>query len=180
MICYDVSMDHTKTHNKGFTLIELMVVIGVMGALIAIVAGNFVSAQVKARDARRKNDLAQVGKAVELYYNDHGRYPLSSGNGTVSGCGSDSEQPCAWGSSFEDEHGTLYMDTLPRERTNGMSYVYVSDGIAYQLFARLENLNDPTLDRTGDGVADEYSVSCGGGACNFAITSPNTNGSESI
>lgn len=169
-----------KKTSRGFTLIELMIVIAVMGTIIAISVGNFISAQVKARDARRKSDLSQIGKAVELYYNDHGQYPLHSTTNEVAGCGSDSQQRCQWGDSFIDEHGTVYMDTIPAERRSGLTYVYRSDGLKYQLFAYLENQNDPMLDRDGDGNPDTYGQSCGSNPCNFALTSPNTNGAESI
>lgn len=165
----------------GFTLLELMVVIAVIGILVTIASGSFVSSQIKSRDARRKSDLSNISKALELYYNDHGRYPPASA-GRIAGCATDSESPCSWGQEFADENNTVYMDTLPREHKDGFNYVYVSsaDGTMYQLFARLENVNDRITDFDGDGVSDEYAVSCGDENCNFAITSPNTSGSDSL
>jgi len=70
---------------KGFTLIEIMVVITILGVLIAMVSGSFMASQKKSRDLRRKSDLAQISKALEFYSNDNGRYPAASG-GLIEGC----------------------------------------------------------------------------------------------
>lgn len=171
-----------KSASKGFTLVELMIVIAIIGTLTGLVASNFVSAQAKARDARRKSDLTQIQRALELYYNDFGHYPDDS-NGRIAGCGAAGASACTWGSDFTSG-STVYMDQIPDERTNGYNYVYYGDtsgGLRkYQLFARLENLQDPILDQNGDGTADQYSKSCGAANCNYAATSPNSNGSENL
>jgi prepilin-type N-terminal cleavage/methylation domain-containing protein len=65
-----------KDMKKGFTLIEIMVVIAIMGVLITMIAGSFVASQKKARDLKRKSDIVQVGKSMEIYFYDKGRYPL--------------------------------------------------------------------------------------------------------
>lgn len=61
----------------GFTMIELLVVISIIGliSVASIVALN--GARAKARDARRYNDLKVIKKALDLYYFDHGAYPNS-------------------------------------------------------------------------------------------------------
>lgn len=171
-----------KRFSAGFTLLELMVVIAVMGTIMALSAGSFVSSQVKSRDARRKSDLTQIGKALEFYLNDHRRYPPHSAGGEVAGCGSDNQSPCAWGDAFEDASGTIYMERIPGETKSGRQYVYQasSDGQAYQLFVRLENTNDPGADHNRDGTPDEYTVSCGNANCNFGISSPNVSPSDTL
>ena len=167
--------------SRGFTLIELTVVMAIIGILTALIGSNFMSAQMKGRDSRRKSDLNNLSKALELYFNDHGNYPPSSSN-KVAGCGSDSQTACEWGASFIDQYGTVYMEVLPDETRANYDYVYKAsaDGLKYQLFARIENENDSAVDQDGDGNPDEYSVSCGGSNCNFAVTSPNTTGDESL
>lgn len=169
--------------SEGFTLIELLVVIAIIATLTGLVATNFVGTTQKARDARRKSDLVQIQRALELFYNDHGTYPDESAN-KIAGCGASSNSVCNWGSAFQDGNGTVYMDTIPAERANGYTYYYNVDTaggkLRYQLFAYLENANDPVLDRTGDGVADSYTQSCGASSCNYAAYSANTNGTASF
>ncbi|MGB9706948.1 MAG: type IV pilin protein, partial [Microgenomates group bacterium] len=59
----------------GFTLIELLVAVAILGILATVGLGSFQSSQMKGRDARRKSDLSQIQKALEMYYNDKGAYP---------------------------------------------------------------------------------------------------------
>lgn len=167
---------------NGFTLIELLVVVAIISSLTGLIATNFLNSQAKARDARRKSDLTQIQRALELFYNDHGTYPRESSN-RIAGCGAASISACPWGSEFRDGNDTLYMDTIPAERMSGYTYYYnvdTSNYLRYQVFAHLENENDPALDQDGDGTADAYSQSCGAAACNYVVTSPNTDGTTSF
>lgn len=62
---------------RGFTLIELLVVISIIGILSAIGLNAFEDSQQRARDSRRIQDLETIRKALQLYYNDNGKYPPS-------------------------------------------------------------------------------------------------------
>ncbi|MFA7216875.1 MAG: prepilin-type N-terminal cleavage/methylation domain-containing protein [Candidatus Paceibacterota bacterium] len=64
---------------KGFTLIELLVVISIISLLSSIVLASLNTARIKARDAKRMQDLRQIRTALELYYDDNGKYPVISG-----------------------------------------------------------------------------------------------------
>jgi type II secretion system protein G len=158
---------------KGFTLIEIMVVIAILGVLIAMVSGSFVSSQKKSRDLKRKSDLSQIGKALEFYYNDRGQYPLSD-NGKIVGCGDPTTAlvDCVAGGEWANTTTTpqtIYMAQLPSDPT-GQRYFYDSDGNGtyYKLYARLEN--------TDDGQIGTYATICSGtdGQCNYGLSSPNT------
>ncbi len=61
---------------KGFTLVELLVAIGIIATLAAILLPNLMGARERARDAQKKQDLDSVKSALRLYYNDHGQYPF--------------------------------------------------------------------------------------------------------
>jgi prepilin-type N-terminal cleavage/methylation domain-containing protein len=65
---------------KGFTLIEILVVIAIIGTLSTIGVIFFGNAQKKARDAKYIFDANLIRKAVELYYSDHEYYPYDESN----------------------------------------------------------------------------------------------------
>ncbi len=60
---------------RGFTLIEILVVIAIIGILSSVVLASLATSRAKARDARRIADLEEVKKALELYYDSNGAYP---------------------------------------------------------------------------------------------------------
>lgn len=53
---------------KGFTLLEMLIVIGIIAILVALGASSYSTAQRKARDSKRKSDLKMVQNAYEQYY----------------------------------------------------------------------------------------------------------------
>jgi len=60
----------------GFTLLEMLVVIGIIAILIGIGTVSYSTAQKKARDAKRKQDLNAIQNALEQYYSVCGyQYP---------------------------------------------------------------------------------------------------------
>lgn len=154
----------SKLARAGFTLVELMVVIVILGILATLFLGNFTTSQAKARDAQRKSDLNQIMRALEAYNNDKGSYPPAGTNGTIAGV--------AWGSAFADS-GVSYMAELPKDPKSDRTYVYSSNQKSYRLYAKLENEQDSVL-----GGQEYTSVFCTAAgqskrSCNFAVTSPN-------
>ena len=63
---------------RGFTLIELLIIIIILGFLTALISGNYITSLQKGRDAKRKNDLAQIQRALETYYEDNKAYPTGA------------------------------------------------------------------------------------------------------
>jgi prepilin-type N-terminal cleavage/methylation domain-containing protein len=60
---------------KGFTLVEILVVVSIMGILTAVIIGGVTSARSKARDARRVADIKQISGAIENYFSSCYSYP---------------------------------------------------------------------------------------------------------
>jgi type IV pilus assembly protein PilA len=63
------------THNeKGFTLIELMIVVAIIGILAAIAIPNFLKYQAKSRQAEAKTNLGGIFVAETSYFGEQARY----------------------------------------------------------------------------------------------------------
>lgn len=60
---------------QGFTIVELLIVIVVIGILAALVITTFTGVQGRARDTERETDIKAIHGQLEAYYADHGGYP---------------------------------------------------------------------------------------------------------
>ena len=142
--------NNRKSLIRGFTLIEILVVIAIIAILAGLGLGSYMSAQMKSRDARRKADLDVVAKALEVYLNDKGQYP-EDGAGAIKGCQTTVDGPivtCEWGVGWHDGHNTFYLNRLPTDPSNS-TYYYESDGTKYVLYAHLENTKDSAVPKDG-------------------------------
>lgn len=146
-------------NKKGFTLIELLVVISILGVLAVLVISNINEARARARDVRKKEDMAQLRTALKLYYNDYNSYPLSSTscNGQYNipkGCGTAGTDCCPNANSGCPQFSaggttgcdTTYMSKLPVGLgTNVIGYFASADGDYYCIKTTLENASDPDI-----------------------------------
>lgn len=67
---------HAKKRNHGFTLVELMIVVAILGLLIAIAIPNFQAAQLRAKVASVKANMHSLQTVIEIYAtNFAGLYP---------------------------------------------------------------------------------------------------------
>src|SRR5262245_16629516 len=64
-----------KTKQQGFTIVELLIVIVVIGILAALVITTFTGIQQRARNTERETDIKAIHGQVEAYYAQNGRYP---------------------------------------------------------------------------------------------------------
>lgn len=88
---------HVGKKQTGFTIVELLIVIVVIGILAALVLNAFSNAQAQARDGKRKDDIAALAKALELYYLDHGQYPTATGSTTPAlNSWNNTADPASW------------------------------------------------------------------------------------
>lgn len=75
-------MDSTP---KGFTIVELLIVIVVIGILAAISIVSYNGIQARGRDAQRLSDMNTIVKALEIYKAEHGEYPPHLSHPSASG-----------------------------------------------------------------------------------------------
>jgi prepilin-type N-terminal cleavage/methylation domain-containing protein len=158
------------TYKKGFTLVELLLVMAVLGvlatALITLI--NPLAQFQRTRDSQRKNDLAQLRRALEQYYNDFNSYPANSTDSNYYIL----DATHAWGTPW-----TPYMDLIPKDPVTTQKYRFVSTGQSYMIYAHLERgINDSQVCNGGavcSGVP--AGVTCGGAAdvCNYGVSSSN-------
>lgn len=70
---------------KGFTIIELLIVIAIIAILAGLVLNNFQGAQARARDTHRVTDINTLHSQLEVYFNEHGAYPQAFTAATFRG-----------------------------------------------------------------------------------------------
>lgn len=63
------------TNKKGFTLIEMLIIVVIIGLLSAALIPRLIWAQSQARDVVRKKHISDISTALEQYYNNLGKYP---------------------------------------------------------------------------------------------------------
>lgn len=126
---------------KGFSLIELLIVITIIAALVGAALPNFLGARHRARDSKKKAELVQLKNALRLYYGDYQKYPTNSANeAVINGCGTLGTSACPATGPFQAGtvgSETVYMKRLPTY------YNYTSTGgDSFLLKATMENLSD--------------------------------------
>lgn len=119
--------------DKGFTLIELMVVISIIGLLSSITLASLSGARSKGRDARLIAEIKQLQNAMELYYFDNDRYPISTNcNATVPNTGwCNSVESLSSGHWIRDSGGialTNYISKDPYRSDQGSTPDWLSAG----------------------------------------------------
>jgi general secretion pathway protein G len=114
-----------RRFQDGFTLIELMVVILIIGLLATIVVQNLRSATDKAKRVKAQADISQLKSALDRYYLDAGSYPTTDqGLQALMATPDSGNVPRDWSGP--------YIEKLPADPW-GNPYSYQSDGNSYQL-----------------------------------------------
>jgi len=117
---------------RGFTMIELLVAATILAILAAIGLVSFNSANVRARDGKRKADLEQARAGLELYRSDVGYYPKSYSLSNAS-----------WNAVISIINAAGYLNSTTMtdpKNTAPYQYEFSSDvsGKTYQVCATLE------------------------------------------
>jgi len=142
---------------KGFTLVELLVVVSITGILIGLSVLGLQNARQSSRDAKRKADLGTIRSGLEMYKADCDKYYVGAslpsplkGSSTTGSCLT----------------ANTYISIIPADPVSpGRSYGYssVAPGTAYILCAALEQ----STAVVPAGCAGKCVV-----ACNYSVTNP--------
>ena len=164
LLRYNSSMKKTKIKTGGFTLIEILVAIAIIGILSMVIFASINQVRANARDKERLSNLKQMQAAIEIYGNANGRYP-AAGCGRVTswtGKGSSFGSCTVYIDGIEDLMSPLPIDTTTT--VNGYLYRTNTSGTAYKLmsFNVLEN-------QSVDG-ASEYARYRTGDSCSSTMT----------
>lgn len=131
---------------KGFTLLELLVVISLIGFLMGVGAVSYSKAQKDTRDARRKSDMKATQNGFEEFYGKNTRYPQNA-----------------------SEANTAIIGGLPADPKNNGNYVYTigydaSEGLTYCACGLLESA-------TGNATALPTGTNCNWGSGSYFCVS---------
>ncbi len=142
-------------HFKGFSLIELLVVISIMAVLISLSAFGLQQARESARDGQRRADLETIRTGLSFYKADCNVYPTP--NISTSTRISTSLTSSCGGSN-------TYIEKIPVDPVSTNNYYYIQSGSTYTICASLET--------EGTKVPTQCSSASCGGTCNYYVLNP--------
>ncbi|MBU0531068.1 MAG: type II secretion system protein [Candidatus Uhrbacteria bacterium] len=139
------------TNKQGFSIIELLVVLAIIGLLGTLAAVAVGSARERSRDYKRLNDVNEIQIALEQYFNENNEYPLGAnlplGDAAQSTCLSDN----GFAASCTGE-GIVFMPIVPQLYDKGLKdlsqcgtpartaycYSLLENGISYAISVEFE------------------------------------------
>lgn len=129
-----------KRNYQGFTLVEMLIVIVIIGILAAALIPRLTGIQNRARDTGRKGDLNQIVAGLANYQLDHTTYPANAANTSYTVPTNHTGNPSATVSTTKTDWNPMdavlkdklvpsYLKTMPEEPNNGlMLYQYSTNG----------------------------------------------------
>lgn len=143
---------------KGFTLIEMLIVVAIIGILSGVVLVGLGPVQRGGRDSRRVADLRQVQNGLELYFNKCGYYP---GGAAGAGCTGFSQISTWTDLTNSLTQSAIGITQIPNDPSAGRNYFYGTNGTGsgYILGGTLEDAGNAALRQDIDGP-NVYGVNC--------------------
>ena len=118
---YDPSVNNrSQSTYRGFTVLELLIVVAVIGLVAAFALPNVVSAIQRARQSRTMADMRTIAGALAMYEQDYVDYPVAASLGDAG---------------FLKPHLLPYLGEFKTEDAWRRHYWYISDGYIYTLIS---------------------------------------------
>jgi prepilin-type N-terminal cleavage/methylation domain-containing protein len=127
-------MKHLRTNNSGFSLVELMIVIVIIGVLAAVAVPIYNNNVRKAKMSEADAALGSIRTQLRVYYGENGSYPVATDQYVIT---------ADWADVRSGElTGTYFTDS---------SYQYTGDGTDYTISCAAGSIldSDRTLDQDG-------------------------------
>jgi general secretion pathway protein G len=107
-----------QLHVKGFTLIELMIVVVILGLLATIIVPRVLNRPEQARRMKAKVDIRNIESALALFKTDTGRFPTTS----------EGLETLVTNPGIKGYNSDRYLDKAPLDPW-GNKYIYISPGV---------------------------------------------------
>jgi type II secretory pathway pseudopilin PulG len=167
---------------KKFTKPETLSLVVIFLVLLAVALPNFATSLKLARDQVRRDDMGALEHAMDQYIAEFNNgLPGATPDGRIidclkpgdkpvkntSGSWSYTPIPCNWGKDAFTNliTGEVYISRLPEDPDSqkGVNYLYFTDGNRYQIYAAMEDKNEPEV----DPKIIARNLSCGTRICNI-------------
>ncbi|MFA7668036.1 MAG: type II secretion system major pseudopilin GspG [Burkholderiaceae bacterium] len=112
---------NVRHRQRGFSLIEIMVVVVIVGIMAALIVPNLMERPDQARAVAARQDIGALMQALKLYRLDNGRYPTS-----------EQGLEALLGGQQAGGTGQAYLDHLPNDPW-GTPYQYLNPGVHGQI-----------------------------------------------
>jgi prepilin-type N-terminal cleavage/methylation domain-containing protein len=141
--------------SSGFTIVELLIVIVIIGILAALVVIAYNGLQTRARDSTRVTDMRNIKTAIESYYADNGTYPPNPVAYRVSSMASlvpkyIKQAPTDPINAAQDGKAYIYYYIIGYKKTGPTTYINTGSTNDYMMSMSLESSSGPQY--TGYGA----------------------------